>query len=222
MAIDQTSGRGTMPPAGPLNTGERMLDFYFDFISPFGFFASLSIDALAARHGYGVRWHSMLIGVSVVKVMGMKPLLETPLKGPYILNDGNRYARQHNIVLGRKIDDPMVDPRPAGKAYNWIAHHFPDRGREFAQRLLGAYWQQGLDISQLGPIQAVLIDMGLGTLEVTSGIAGEEASTLLRKNVEDSLARGVFGSPFFLVGEEPFFGLEKMELLEEWLATGGW
>jgi acyl-coenzyme A synthetase/AMP-(fatty) acid ligase len=47
-------------------------------------------------------------------------------------------------------------------------------------------------------------------------------SEQLRAAVERSLARGVFGSPFFLVGEEPFFGLEKMELLEEWLATGGW
>ena len=52
--------------------------------------------------------------------------------------------------------------------------------------------------------------------------SGGAGSAHLRAAVERSLARGVFGSPFFLVGEEPFFGLEKMELLDEWLATGGW
>lgn len=213
MAIAETTSTGS---------SSGVVDFYFDFISPFGFFASLRIDSLAARHGYAVRWHSMLIGVSVVKVMGMKPLLETPLKGPYILKDANRYVRRHNIVLGRKIDDPMADPRPAGKAFNWIDRRYPDRGREFAQRLLGAYWLHGTDISQQGPIEAVLADMGLSTKEVSTGIASEEASTLLRESVSDSLARGVFGSPFFIVGGEPFFGVEKLELLEEWLASGGW
>ena len=208
--------------SGGVTAQKGVVDFYFDFISPFGYFASLRIDALAARQGYAVRWHAMLIGVSVVKVMGMKPLLETPLKGPYILRDGNRYARQHHIALGRKIDDAMADPRPAGKAYHWIARHHPQRGQEFAQRLLSAYWLQGADIAQQAPIVAVLGDMDLATAEVISGIAGEEASALLRASVAASLERGVFGSPFFMVGDEPFFGVEKMELLEQWLASGGW
>ena len=49
-----------------------------------------------------------------------------------------------------------------------------------------------------------------------------EADRLLRAAVDRSLARGVFGSPFFIVDGEPFFGLEKMELVDEWLASGGW
>ena len=53
--------------------------FYFDFISPFGYFASLRVEALAARHGRTVDWHAMLLGVSVMKVMGLKPLLDTCL-----------------------------------------------------------------------------------------------------------------------------------------------
>ena len=48
--------------------------FYFDFISPFGYFAALRIDALAARYGREVEWRPMLLGVTVLKVMGLKPL----------------------------------------------------------------------------------------------------------------------------------------------------
>jgi 2-hydroxychromene-2-carboxylate isomerase len=54
------------------------------------------------------------------------------------------------------------------------------------------------------------------------GFASGEADRLLRAAVDRSLALGVFGSPFFIVDSEPFFGLEKMELVEEWLSSGGW
>lgn len=200
----------------------RVVDFYFDFISPFGFFASLRIDELAARHGYATRWHSMLIGVSVLKVMGMKPLLETPLKGPYILRDANRYARRHGIALGRRLDAPMADPRPAGRAFHWLAEHRPPQAKAFAQAVYSAYWRDDRDIADSGVLGEIVGVLLPGDATATAGISSAEADRLLRAGVERSLARGVFGSPFFLVGDEPFFGVEKMELLEEWLAEGGW
>lgn len=203
-------------------TTARVVDFYFDFISPFGYFASLRIDELAARQGYEARWHPMLIGVSVIKVMGMKPLLDTPLKGPYIARDAYRYARRHNISLGRRIEAPMADPRPSGRAFSWLRHRFPERSGEFARQVFSAYWLQGRDISAPGTIDLILGEMDFAPPEVLAGIRSDEAAELLRANVDASLARGVFGSPFFLVADEPFFGVEKMELLEEWLASGGW
>ncbi len=198
------------------------VDFYFDFISPFGFFASLQIDALAARHGYGVRWHSMLIGVSVLKVMGMKPLLETPLKGPYTVRDAQRHARKLGLQLGRKVDDPLADPRPAGKAFHWMQQHEPRISKAFAQGVFHAYWMDGKDISQAQVLTEVLADLCPARSGDIAAMQGEEAAALLRQSVDASLARGVFGSPFFLVGDEPFFGVEKLGQLDEWLAGGGW
>lgn len=200
----------------------RAIDFYFDFISPFGFFASLRIDELAAKYALAANWHSMLIGVSVVKVMGMKPLLEVPLKGPYIARDARRYARRHGIALARDPGATPVDPRPAGRAYNWLMQYRPEAARPFAQRVFAAYWLQGRDISVPAVVLEIAGEVGLAGAQIAEGIASKEAGRLLRSNVEASLARGVFGSPFFIVGDEPFFGVEKMELLEDWLAGGGW
>jgi 2-hydroxychromene-2-carboxylate isomerase len=200
----------------------RTIDFYFDFISPFGYFASLRIDDLAAKYGLVANWHSMLIGVSVVKVMGMKPLLEVPLKGPYIARDARRYARRHGMALARDPGAPPVDPRPAGRAFNWLLQYHPDAARSFAQKAFASYWLQGQDISAPAVVAGIVGESGLAREPIAEGIAGEEAGRLLRSSVEASLARGVFGSPFFIVGDEPFFGLEKMELLEDWLASGGW
>ena len=101
----------------PAATAPAALDFYFDFISGYGYLASLRIEAIAARHGRRVHWHSMLLGVSVMKVMGLKPLLDTPLKGDYVLKDAARYMRRHGLTLARQISDPMMDPRPAARAF---------------------------------------------------------------------------------------------------------
>jgi 2-hydroxychromene-2-carboxylate isomerase len=92
------------------------IDFYFDFISPFGYFASLRIETLAAKHGRQVQWHAMLLGVSVLKVMGLKPLLDTPLKGDYIRRDAKRYMRRHGLQLQRDLDAPVMAGFLLGKA----------------------------------------------------------------------------------------------------------
>jgi len=68
------------------------IEFYFDFVSSFGYFASLRVDDFAARHGRSVDWYAIRLGVSVVKIMGLKPLLETPLKGAYLVREAGRCA----------------------------------------------------------------------------------------------------------------------------------
>ena len=62
------------------------IDFYFDFSSPYGYFAAEKIDALAAQHGRGVNWRPILLG-AVFKVNGQQPLANIPLKGDYAAHD---------------------------------------------------------------------------------------------------------------------------------------
>ena len=108
------------------------IDFYFDFLSSYGYAASLRIEAIAGRHGREVRWHIMLLGVAVMKVMGLKPLLETPLKGDYVRRDFARYERRHGLELARTLSDPMMDPRPAARAFCWVKRHHAGREGAFA------------------------------------------------------------------------------------------
>jgi 2-hydroxychromene-2-carboxylate isomerase len=212
------SDASELPAAEPAPIG-----FYFDFISPFGYFASLRIDALAARHGRTVDWRAMLVGVTVLKVMGLKPMMEIPLRGDYLKRDAARYMRRHGIALKRPIDRPPSNPLFAGRAYHWLRVHAPDRARAAAAALYAAYWVEDVP---LDTPEGVADIAGLGVAAdrqgVLDGLASGEASSLLRQEVEASIARGIFGSPSFLVGDELFFGVEKLELLDEWLATGGW
>ena len=198
------------------------IDFYFDFLSSYGYFASLRIEALAARHGRGVRWHSMLLGVSVMKTMGLKPLLETPLKSDYVLRDTARYMRRHRLQLARRLTDPFMDPRAAARGFYWVRRHRPGQEAAFAQVAFDRYWREGHDLGAPAQVAALASMVGVEPQAMLEGIESEQARTDLRDAVAASLARGVFGSPFFFVDGEPFWGSDRLEQLDDWLSSGGW
>jgi len=198
------------------------IEFHFDFISPFGFFASLRIDEMAARHGREADWQSMLVGISVLKVMGLKAIPATPLKGEYARRDAERYCRRHGLTLARDFGSPPANPLAAGRTFHWLKRHQPQHQKPVARAIFAAYFLEGRDIGDLGLVLDIAAACGADRAALADGHASGEASDLLRAAVDRSLGKGVFGSPFFIVDGEPFFGVEKMELMEEWLATGGW
>ena len=203
-------------------TAREPIDFYFDFLSSYGYFASLRIEELAARHGRTVRWHSMLLGVSVMKTMGLKPLLETPLKRDYVLRDTARYMRRHGLQLRRKLTDPVMDPRAAARGFYWVRRQRLGQEAAFARVAFDRYWREGRDLGTPAQVAELAPAIGAQEAQMLAGIEGDDARTDLRDAVTASLARGVFGSPFFFVDGEPFWGSDRLEQLDEWLTTGGW
>ncbi|MDO8904301.1 2-hydroxychromene-2-carboxylate isomerase [Hydrogenophaga sp.] len=216
MRADQTVV--TMPDMTP----PAPLHFHFDFISPFGYFASLQVEALAQRHGRTVEWHPMLLGVSVLKVMGLKPLLDTPLKGPYTERDVLRYAREHGLQMARAPSDPVMNPLPSARAQAWVRQHRPQHAGALAQAIYRSYWCEGKDLSFADTLRALELPAGLTGDEVATAAASEEASALLKAEVNAAIEAGIFGSPTLVVDGEPFWGVDKLEQAERWLARGGW
>jgi 2-hydroxychromene-2-carboxylate isomerase len=208
----KTSAAGTRCP----------IQFHFDFISPFGYFASLRIDELARRHGREVEWTSMLLGVSVLKVMGIPPVAMLPLKGQYVINDAKRYARQHQIPFERPTPYPTSKPVEAGRVFAWAKEIDPAAAKTLASLIFRSYFVRCLDIGKDCVLSRCVRKAGLSWQDFEAARDEGTPAKLLRRNVEDSLQRGVFGSPFFIVEGEPFFGVEKLPVVEEWLATGGW
>ncbi len=198
------------------------LQFYFDFISPYGYFASLRIEELAARHGREVEWRPMLLGVAVMKVMGLKPLLETPLKGDYIRRDVLRYARRHGVPLERDLNASVGNPLPPARAFYWAKKHHPRAAPALAHALYHAFWAEGRDLSTPEALRQVALPMALDRDALVEGAASEEAAMLLRNAVASALKKGIFGSPTIVVDDEPFWGSDRLADVEDWLASGGW
>ena len=205
----------THPPTTPA----APLDFYFDFSSPYGYFAAEKIDALAARHGRTVHWHPFLLGVTF-KVTGLGPLPGIPLKGAYSMHDIARSAR----FFGLPYRQPSTFPIPtqhAARAFLWLNDRSPEKARAFGLAAYRAYFVDDVNISGLGAVLDIAAGTGVDRDELSAVLSGTEIKTRLVAEVELGLARGVFGSPFIIVDGEAFWGADRLPQVERWLAEGG-
>lgn len=195
------------------------LDFYFDFSSPYGYFASTRIDALAAKYGRSVKWHPLLLG-AVFKTTGGMPLPMVPLKGEYAFRDFERSARFYGIPYRRPGAFP-IPTQLAARAMLWVAQtHGDGKAVEFAKAVYAAYFVDGANITESGTVAAVASATGIDTEAVIEGANDPAIKERLKADVDAAVARGVFGSPFVLVDGEPFWGFDRFDQLEAFLKNG--
>ena len=116
----------------------------------------------------------------------------------------------------------MMDPLPCGRAFHWVKCHQPGREATLARALLHAYWVEGQDLSAVDATVLAAQSAGFDPVQLRTAIEGQDARALLRGAVDASLKRGVFGSPTVIVDDEPFWGVETLGSVEEWLKTSGW
>jgi 2-hydroxychromene-2-carboxylate isomerase len=196
------------------------IDFYFDFSSPYGYLASTRIDAIGARHGRSVDWHPILLG-AVFKATGGAPLASVPLKGPYSERDMARCARLLQVPFRLPSRFP-IPTQAAARLTLWRKGADPQGAKTLAAALYHAYFAADRDISDPEVCADVAAQCGLDRAQALAGLNDARVKEILRAEVDAAMARGVFGSPFFLVDDEPFWGADRLEQVERWLATGGW
>jgi len=196
------------------------IDFYFDFSSPYGYFASTQIDAIAAKHGRSVNWRPILLG-AVFKVTGGQPLPSVPLKGGYARRDIERCARYAHIPYRFPSKFPIATQAPARAVY-WAQSQDPERAKQLAKALYHAYFADDRDISSPEATAEVAAAAGYDRAQVLAAINDAAVKDKLRTEVDAAIELGVFGSPYIVVDGEPFWGHDRLDHVEKWLATGGW
>lgn len=196
------------------------VDFYFDFSSPYGYFAAHRIDAIAAKHGRTVNWHPILLG-AVFKVTGGAPLPSLPLKGDYAKRDIPRCARAFGLPFSFPAKFP-IPTQTAARMTVWAQDSNPERAKALARALYSAYFVEGRDITGPEVCGDVAATCDLDRTQAIAAINDQTVKDKLKVVVDAAIARNVFGSPFFIIDGEPFWGADRLDHVERWLATGGW
>ena len=195
------------------------IDFYFDFSSPYGYFAAQRIDQLGARYGRAVDWHPVLLGVAF-KATGAAPLPLIPLKGEYALHDFERSARFHGIPYRRPQPFPL-STQAAARAMLWMQNQYGKaRAVEFAKAVYRAYFVDGVNIGEPEQVAAIAAGLGVDAAALGEAIHSQPIKDQLKAEVDQALARKVFGSPFIIVEGEAFWGFDRFEQLEAYLRDG--
>ena len=203
----------------PIKTTEP-IRFYFDFISPFAYLGSVGIEELAGRHGCEVEWCPVLLGITVMKIMGLKPLPETPLKGPYLKRDIVRSARFLGIPMNEWA--LPIAPLPPMRAFVWLKERDPATAKRFAQAVFHARWRLAEDPSSPEGLTRVAHRLGLDPGAIVAANDDPEVKQRLAFLVDEAIGAGVFGAPSFRIGTELFWGSDRLPQIDRWLTTGGW
>ena len=195
------------------------IDFYFDFSSPYGYFAATRISALATKYGRTVSWRPMLLG-AVFKITGSAPLPTLPLKGPYSKRDMLRTARYLDIPFSFPDPFPISTQAPARAVY-WLEQQAPQQIESAVLALYRAYFVDGKDISSPEVTAEVLAPLGFEPAKVVAALGDPAIKDRLKQQTTAAIDRGVFGSPYVVVDDEPFWGHDRLDQVERWLAQGG-
>lgn len=199
---------------------EGAIDFYFDFSSPYGYFAAHRIEDIGARHGRYVTWRPILLG-AVFKVTGQQPLTTIPIKGAYARHDVERTARLFGLPFGLPTKFPIASTAACRVFYS-LSDHEPELAKELALALYVAYFADDRDISALEVTLDVAAELGIARDDLARRINEPALKDRVRGEVDDAIAHGVFGSPYFIVDGEAFWGCDRLDQVDRWLATGGW
>lgn len=196
------------------------IKFYFDFSSPYGYFAALRIDKLAASFDREVEWHPMMLGAAM-KVTGAQPLAEVPIKGDYCNNDWERLARFMEVPW--TLPDPFpIGTLAASRAFYWLDDQDSGLAKRFAEAAFDTYFGQGRDITAAEVVAEIAAPLGVDADALLAAVQDPAIKQRLKDETTKAIDDGVFGSPFFLIDGEPFWGADRLWMIRRWLKSGGW
>jgi len=191
------------------------IDFYFEFSSPYGYLASTQIEGLAAEFGRQVNWKPILLG-PMFKTTGSAPLTEVPMKGEYSKRDFARSAMLHDIPYAQPHPFP-IGTVSAARAVIYLQEHDSGKAADFIKQAYRAYFAEGKNISETEVVLAVADGLGIDARKLADGIGQDAIKQRLKQEIEAAMARGVFGSPFMFVDDEPFWGFDRFDHIRRWL-----
>lgn len=198
------------------------IEFYFDFTSPYALPGLVALERVAEKHGRQIEMHPMLLGVSVRKAMGLPPPMDTPLKGDYMLMDVPRVYLYHGLDFKPAVERFMAPPLVPMRLFCWMLRQDRGRAQQAARAMLVANWSKGIDVSEIGNALPHVVSAGFDEPDARAAPGDPEIKDELRRRVQASIDRGVFGSPTFLVDGEMFWGSDRVHVIDRWLERGGW
>jgi 2-hydroxychromene-2-carboxylate isomerase len=199
----------------------RTVDFYFDFSSTNSYFAAFMLPEVCARTGAAMRWMP-LHSAALFRGTGFDVMAMTSRKARYLWRDHARYA----ITTGLPFRRPSRFPIKTALALRCVLAVDRARGggnsggdarARFSQAVFRAYWERDENIADAEVIGALLLSQGFEPDSVLKLSASTEIRDELRSIVDTAAARGVFGVPTFFVGEEMFWGKDRLDFVERWL-----
>ena len=194
----------------------KTLDFYFDFGSPTAYLAHCRLQQLAQEHGLQVNYLPMLLG-GVFKATDNVSPVTIPAKGRYMNEfDLPRFAKRYGVPLNFNPYFPIntlqaMRCATAARAAGCLA--------PCVDAIYRAMWVDQKNVGDSEILHAVLAEAGLDADKLLAATGDGEVKAELIRVTEEAVARGAFGAPTMFLGDEMFFGQDRLDFIEEALSA---
>jgi 2-hydroxychromene-2-carboxylate isomerase len=194
--------------------------FYFDFGSPNAYLAHKVIPAIERRTGAKFKYVPALLG-GIFKATGNRSPAEAyadiPSKLRYEGKETERFVRKHGITEYAR--NPHFPVNTLQIMRGAVAAQKLGVFEDYVEAVYRAMWVDGLKMDEAAVIETALKTAALPAAELMALTQDPEVKARLIANTESAVAHGVFGSPSFLVGDELFFGKDRLRDVEEEIAA---
>lgn len=195
----------------------KSVDFYYDYGSPTAYLAWTQLARICAERGAQLNYKPFLLG-AVFKATGNSSPVTIPAKAKFMFADLQRWAAHWGVPLQFNPNFP-INSIELMRAATAVRMHQPQRLEDFNRALFTAMWVQAKNLSQPAVVAEVLLAAGLDPAAIAAQAASEEVKAALRTTAEEAIARGAFGAPTFIVGQELYWGQDRLFMVEKALAA---
>ena len=184
-----------------------VLDFYFDYRSPYAYLAQTQVRKL----GVDIAWRPFEILQLMDKVGNVPTSITCKPKGQYLGKDLMRWVGMYKVPFQRHPQAGSIDARRLLRAT--LAAAELGQADAAVGAIFGAYWGSGAPLATAGDVVAVLNDAGVHAPNLLARIDDPDLDKALDAATDEAASRGVFGAPTLYVGDEMFFGNDRFDFV---------
>ncbi|MDR6266099.1 2-hydroxychromene-2-carboxylate isomerase [Roseobacter sp. N2S] len=195
------------------------IDYFTITLSPFAYLAGQGLEEVAKKHGATITYKPFNLMQVFEQTGGTPPAKRHPARQAYRMQELARIAKRNNLPINLK---PAYFPaNPAPSCYALIAAQDAGGGDlgGLCQGFMSACWAEDKDLADDAVIRACLEANGFDPKLADSGLLS--GAQTFEKNTEEALQRNVFGAPSYVVGDQVFWGQDRLSYLDDYLSEIG-
>ncbi|MFI4928236.1 MAG: 2-hydroxychromene-2-carboxylate isomerase [Burkholderiales bacterium] len=195
----------------------KAVEFYFDVGSPAAYLAWTQLPQIAREAGAEIEYRPFLLG-GVFQATGNRSPMEVPAKGQYMQDDLQRFARRYGVPFAHNPHFP-INTLTLMRGAIGLQMREPPRMVPYVDAVYRAIWVEGKNMNDPAVVGEVLHQAGFQPEQLLALASDPAVKDHLKSETQEAVARGVFGAPTFFVGQDMFWGQDRLDFLKESLQS---
>ncbi len=192
----------------------KKLEFFFDVGSPASYLAYTQIEKVADKAGAELVWCPVLLG-GVFKATNNQSPMMVPAKGKWMGLDMKNFAKRYGVPFESNPYFPINTLTLMRGAAGYLGS---DKFSKYVAAIYDAMWAHPKDMNDPDVVAEVLTGAGFDKDEFTALVSNPDVKSKLKQDTEEAIERGMFGAPTMFVGDQMFFGQDRLDFVAEALA----